>query len=417
MRRVVVTGIGLLTPVGNTKEESWSALLEGKSGVAITTGYDPEVYKTKISGEVKNFNPEDHHISAKAAKRMDPFEQFALAASYEAMIDSGLDKYDYDPTKAGTSIGVGFGGIHTFEKQHTPLAKDPQKAPRRISPFMIPMLIANMGSGIVSIEFNLKGPQFSPVAACASGTYGVIEGFRAIKEGIADIMVSGGAESAVSPMGTGGFMTMKALSTRNDEPEKASRPFDKDRDGFVPGEGAGILVLEELEHAKKRGAKIYAEITGYGSTSDAFHITQPAPEGEGAFRAMKMALEIANAKPEEIDYINAHGTSTYFNDLNETKAIKNLLGKHAYEIKVNSTKSMTGHLLGAAGGVEAVVTALSIYHGKVHPTINRETPDPECDLDYVVNGAENLEIKKALSNSFGFGGVNGVLLMEKYEGD
>ncbi len=417
MCRVVVTGIGIISPVGKNREETWNSLLEGRNGVSFIESFDPEHFKTKIAAEIKDFNPEDHGIEKKQIRRLDRFQQFAIAASGEAMKDSGMKETDYDPYRSGVSIGVGFGGLHTFETEHKKFVENPEKAPRRISPFSIPMMIANLGSGLVSIEHNMKGPQHCPVAACASGTYGVIEGFRTIKEGLADVMITGGAEAAISPIGTGGFMTMKALSKRNDAPEKASRPFDRDRDGFVPGEGAGILILEELEHAKKRGAKIYCEMTGFGASSDAHHITQPSPGGEGAVRAMKNAIESAGISPEKINYINAHGTSTPFNDKSESQAIRTVFGKHTDSIAVNATKSMVGHLLGAAGGLEAAVTALSIKNSVIHKTRNLENPGEGCDLDFVPEGKRNLSIRAALCNSFGFGGVNGVIVFESYNGE
>ncbi len=411
MRRVVVTGLGVLSPVGNSVEETWNALLEGKNGIAPIQSFDVSNFGTKIAGELKGFDPENHGMDKKEARRLDLFSQYGLAVAKEAIDDCGIDLETLDKERAGVSLGVGFGGIKTFQDEHEKLMN---KGPRRVSPFMVPMMIANMGAGNISIKYGLKGPQYNPVAACASGTFGIGEAFRAIKEGIADFMVAGGAEAAVHEMGIAGFITMKALSTRNDEPEKASRPFDKDRDGFVPGEGAGVLILEEYEHAKKRGAKIYAEVAGYGVSSDAYHITQPAPEGDGPRRAMEYAIKSAGITPDKVDYINAHGTSTYFNDMNETKAIKYLFGDHAKNLKVNSTKSMTGHLLGAAGGLEGAVTVLSIYHQKVHPTRNLETPDEGCDLDYVAGSAQDHKIEYALSNSLGFGGVNGVVLFKKF---
>ncbi len=411
MRRVVITGIGSISPVGNSAAETWQALLEGRSGIGPITQFDATNFATRIAGEVKNFSPTAHGIEEKEAKRLDRYQQFALATSLEAVRDSGIDFEKEDRERTGASYGIGFGGIISFEAEH---AKFLQQGPRRISPFIIPQLIANLGPGYISIRFGLKGPQFCPVAACATGTFGVIEGFRVIREGVADIMVTGGCEAAISTMSVGGFCAMKALSTRNEEPTKASRPFDKDRDGFVPGEGGAALILEELEHAKARGAKIYAEVLGWGSSSDAFHITQPAPGGEGAYRAMKYALASAGIKPEEVQYVNAHGTSTPFNDKLETAAIKQLFGDHARKLKINSTKSMTGHLLGGAGSLEAAVTALSIHHQKIHGTMNYETPDPECDLDYTPNKAQELAITCAMSNAFGFGGVNGVLVLAKY---
>lgn len=412
MRRVVVTGLGAVTPVGNSVDDMWESLLAGKSGITEITHFDTEKFSTKLAGEVKNFNTEEKGLSQKDAKRLDLFEKFAITAAFEAVQDAGLDSYEFDKERAGVSIGVGFGGIKSFEENNAALLTS---GPRRVSPFMITQMIANMGPGYVSMHLGFKGPQSCPVAACASGTYGVIDAFRYIREGVADVMVAGGAESAVSPMGVAGFMNMRALSKRNDDPQRASRPFDKDRDGFVPAEGAGILVLEELEHAKSRGAKIYAEVVGYGATSDAHHITQPAPRGEGGRRAMAMALKSAGIKPEDVAYINAHGTSTPFNDKFETMAIKDLFGDHAKNLKINSTKSMVGHMLGAAGGVEAIVLALSIYHQKVHQTANFEDGGEECDLDYVPGAPVSLPIRYALSNSLGFGGVNGVVAMKKFE--
>ena len=411
MRRVVITGIGIVSPVGNSAAATWNGLIEGKSGIAPITQFDATNFSTRIAGEVKDFKPTEHGIDEKEAKRLDRYQHFCLATAIEAVRDSGIDLDKEDRERAGASIGIGFGGIISFEEEH---AKYMQNGPRRISPFIIPQMIANLGPGYVSIRFGLKGPQACPVAACATGTFGVIEGYRLIKDGVADIMVSGGVEAAISPMSVGGFCSMKALSTRNDEPTKASRPFDKGRDGFVPAEGGAALVLEELEHAKARGAKIYAEVVGWGSSSDAYHVTQPAPGGEGAFRAMKYALASAGIKPEQVQYVNAHGTSTPFNDKLETAAIKQLFGDHAKKLKISSTKSMSGHLLGGSGSFEAAVTALSIHHGKVHGTMNHETPDPECDLDYVPNKAQDLDIRYAISNSFGFGGVNGVLVLAKY---
>jgi 3-oxoacyl-[acyl-carrier-protein] synthase II len=411
MVRVVVTGFGVISPVGNSVEKTWRNLLAGKSGIDFITNFDTENFLTKIAGEIKNFNPTEHGLDAKEARRMDRYSQYATAATEEALKDSRLDLSVLDPTRVGVALGVGYGGIMTFEAEHQKMIK---KGPKRISPFMIPMMIANIGAGNISIKYGLKGPQFCPVAACASGTYGIIDGFRAIKDGIADVMVAGGAEAAVSPLCVGGFNSMKALSTANDEPSKASRPFDKERTGFVPGEGSGIMILERLDHAKKRGATIYAEVVGFGLSSDANHITQPAPGGEGGYRAMKMAIDIAGIQSDEIDYINAHGTSTPYNDKMETVAIKTLFGDHARDIKINSTKSMTGHLLGGSGGLEGVVTALSIHHQKLHPTINCENFDPDCDLDYVRDGAEDFPIRYALSNSFGFGGINGVVAFGRY---
>ncbi len=412
MRRVVVTGVGAVSPVGNTAPETWENLLAGKSGIAVISHFDVEKYTAKLAGEIKGFDAVERGLNPKDAKRMDRFEQYAAVASMEALRDAELEGVELDWERAGVCIGVGFGGIHSFEEGHTTLY---EKGPRRVSPFLITRMIPNLGPGYVSLLFGFKGPQSCPVAACASGTYGVIDAYRYIKEGSADVMVAGGAEAAVEPMGISGFMNMRALSTRNDEPEKASRPFDKDRDGFIPAEGAGIVILEELEHAKKRGANIYAELVGYGVSSDAYHITQPAPNGEGGGRAMKMALATAGIAPEDVDYINAHGTSTPMNDKFESAAIKAVFGGHAYKLKISSTKSMVGHMLGAAGGLEAVVLALSIHNQKVHQTANFEQGDEMCDLDYVPGGPQSLSIRYALSNSFGFGGINGVIAMKKFE--
>lgn len=410
-RRVVITGLGAVSPVGIGVEAFWNGLLEGKSGINVITAFDASDFPVKIAGEVKNFDP-TLAGDKKTIRHMGRYSQFAVAAAKMAMDDAGLDMAKEDPNMAGTVIGTGIGGINTMEET---IVRIQEKGPAKVNPFAIPMMIANMASGQVSITLGLQGPVLTDVTACASGTNAIGLAARTIKYGDADIMVAGGTEAAVSPTPMAGFAAMKALSSRDCPPEEASCPFDARRDGFVLGEGSGILILEELEHAKKRGAHIYAEICGYGSNGDAYHITAPKPGGEVAYICMEKALKDAGIKPEEVDYINAHGTSTHLNDLNETSAIKELLGKHAYEIPVNSTKSMTGHLLGAAGAIEAVVCALSIEHNKVHPTINLKEKDPECDLDYVAEGARDVKINVAMSNSFGFGGHNAVIVMRRYE--
>ncbi len=411
-KRVVVTGIGAVTPVGCGKEAFWEALLAGKSGISRISRFDASEYATQIAGEIKDFDVAQYGVDKKEARRMDRSSQFALAAAKLAVDDSGLNLEEENRDRIGTIVGSGIGGMETLHDLYEGLF---DKGPNRVSPFVVPMMIGNMAAGRVSIQFGLYGPCSCVVTACASGTNAVGDAFRVIQRGDADVMVAGGCEAAVSPGAVAGFAAMKAMSTRNDDPEHASRPFDAERDGFVMGEGAGILILEELEHAKKRGAHIYAEIVGYGSNADAYHITAPAPEGEKAQVCMALALADAGVKPEEVDYINAHGTSTGLNDKNETMAIKALFGDHAKKIAVNSTKSMTGHLLGAAGAIEAIVLALSIENGKVHPTINLTHPDPELDLDYVAEGARELPVKYALSNSFGFGGHNATLLFRRYE--
>lgn len=411
-RRVVITGLGVVSPVGNGKEEFWNNLLAGKPGVGPITQFDATDFPVRIAGEVKDFDPVALAGDRKTVRHMDRYTQFAVAAAKMAVADAKLDMTKEDPDMAGTLIGTGIGGIHVMEDTILQIEK---RGPGKVNPFAIPMMIANMASGQVSITLGLRGPVLTDVTACASGTNSIGLAARLIKYGDADIMVAGGAEAAVSKAPMAGFAAMKALSSRDCPPEEASCPFDAGRDGFVLGEGSGVLVLEELEHAKKRGAHIYAELAGYGSNGDAYHITAPRPGGELAYLCMEKALKDAHTKPEEVDYINAHGTSTHLNDLNETSAIKALLGKHAYEIPVNSTKSMTGHLLGAAGAIEAVVCALSIENNKVHPTINLKERDPECDLDYVTEGARDVKINVAMSNSFGFGGHNAVIVMRRYE--
>ena len=408
-RRVVVTGLGVISPAGSNVETFWQNLISGKSFISRITKFDVSDYPVQIAAEAKDFNPEDY-LDRKELRKTDEFVQFAYAASKQAIDMAGLDIEKIDKNRAGIIIGSGIGGIKTIEKQHELLLS---KGPKRISPFFVAMEIINMAAGYVSIKLQFKGPNIAVVTACATGTHSIGEAFRTIKYGDADIMLAGGTESAITPLGIAGFAAAKALSTRNDEPEKASRPFEKNRDGFVMGEGAGILLLEEYEHAKRRGAEILAEIVGYGTSGDAYHITAPAPEGEGAARAIQNALRDAGISPEEIDYINAHGTSTKFNDLFETMAIKKTLGNHAYEVKVSSIKSMIGHLLGAAGGVEAVSCVMTLKTGIIPPTINYEEPDPECDLDYVPNRAIEYPVKYVLKNSFGFGGTNACLIFKK----
>lgn len=409
-RRVVITGIGTVSPIGTGKDEFFSSLKEGKSGVSEITKFDTGDIPVKIAAEVKDFNAEDF-MSKKDAKRMDLFSQYAVAAASLAIDDSELDLESIDKERFGVIIGSGIGGMATFEDQMDVYRK---KGARRVSPFFIPMMIINMASGHIGIQFGAKGPNETVVTACASSTHALGDAFEVIRRGDADILVSGGTEASITEMAISGFASMKALSTRNGEPEKASRPFDRDRDGFVMGEGAGMMILEELEHAKKRGAKIYAEVVGYGMSCDANHITTPAENGEGANRAMRLALKKAGLEPEAIDYINAHGTSTHYNDLYETAAIKDLFGDHAYKLKISSSKSMTGHLLGAAGGIEACVCALAVSNDFIPPTINYENKDEECDLDYVPNEGINQEVNYALSNSMGFGGQNASIILAKY---
>lgn len=412
MRRVVVTGMGIVSPCGNNLQDNWNNITNGVSGIDRITRFDITDFPAKIAGEVKDLNPEDY-VDKKDAKRYDLFLIYAIAATKMAMEDSGLKINDDISERVGVMVGAGMGGLLTIEKYHQALMEG---GPRKVSPFFIPYSIVNMAPGLISMEYGVKGPNLSVVTACATSTHNIGEAFECILRGDADVMIAGGAEGTITPLAIGGFCAMKALSTRNEEPTKASRPFDKDRDGFVMGEGAGILLLEELEFAKKRGAKIYAEIVGYGLGSDAYHMTQPAPEGEGAYRCMKMAIADAKISPDDIDYINAHGTSTYYNDLFETIAIKKLFGERAYKIPISSTKSMTGHLLGAAGAVEAIYTIMAIKDSIVPPTLNYETPDGECDLDYVPNKARKVNsIRYAMSNSFGFGGTNASLVFKKFE--
>jgi len=409
---VVVTGLGVISPVGDNKEDFWSSLSRGKSGVGKLTHFEANAYDSRIAGQVNDFDP-NLRLGKKEVRRMDRFAQFALVASLDAVEDARLNIEEEDINRIGVLIGSGIGGISTIEKQHSVLL---EKGPAKISPFFIPMLIVNMASGQVSITLGVKGPNSCVATACASASHAIGDSYRIIQRGEAEVMIAGGAEAAITPLGVGGFCAMKALSTRNDEPEKASRPFDKTRDGFVMGEGAGIIVLENLEHALKRGARIYGEVVGYGMSGDACHITAPAPEGEGAARSMELALKDADLKPESVDYINAHGTSTPLNDKFETMAIKTVFGEYAKKVAISSTKSMTGHLLGAAGGVELIVCLLAMEKNLIPPTINYEYPDPECDLDYVPNQARKAEVKVAVSNSLGFGGHNATLLVRRYEG-
>ena len=410
-KRVVITGLGCVTPVGTGKDDFWVNIKSGVSGIDKITRFDYTNYQTQIAGEVKDFTPE-YYISKKELKKMDRFTQFAMVASKLAVADSELDLNNIDVNRMGTVIGTGIGGVETIEAQHKNLL---EKGNRRVSPFFIPMMIGNMAAGQVAIEFGAKGPSTNICTACASGTNSVGDAFKIIQRGDADIMIAGGTEAAVAEFAVAGFCNMKAMSTNNDNPQKASRPFDKDRDGFVMGEGCGILILEELESAIKRNAKIYAEIVGYGMTSDAYHITTPAENGEGAARSMQMAINDAGIEPEKIDYINAHGTSTYYNDLYETMAIKSVFGENAKNVSISSTKSMTGHLLGASGAIEAIVCALAIKNNFVPPTINLENPGEGMDLDYTPNKGKERTINYALSNSLGFGGHNATIVLKKYE--
>jgi 3-oxoacyl-[acyl-carrier-protein] synthase II len=410
-RRVVVTGMGMVSPLGTGVDKTWQALIQGKSGVARITKFDPTGFDTQIAAEVKDFVPENF-MDKKELRRTDIFIQYAMASAAMALEDSQLKITPANADRVGVVVGAGLGGLTTIEAYHRVLL---EKGPSRISPFFIPMLIVNEAPGQISMRFGAKGPNTSVVTACATGNHNIGDAWRIIERGDADAVIAGGVEATITPLAVSGFNAMKALSTRNQEPEKASRPFDKNRDGFVIGEGSGIIILEELQQALDRGAKIYAEIIGYGLTGDAYHITAPAPEGEGAARCMAMTLKSAGIQPEEVDYINAHGTSTEYNDLYETMAIKTVFKEHAKRLAISSTKSMIGHLLGGAGGVEAIFTILTIYAGIIPPTINYETPDPGCDLDYVPNIARKAEVRVALSNSFGFGGTNAVLAFKKFE--
>jgi 3-oxoacyl-[acyl-carrier-protein] synthase II len=410
LRRVVVTGIGLITPTGKNKDENWDNIKNGRSGIGKITHFDASRHASQIAGEIKNYDP-NQYFDRKDLRKFDPFIQFALIAAEEAVKDSGLDLNAIDKEKAGVYIGSGIGGIQTIETNKEILM---QKGPDRISPFFLPSCISNLAAGQVSIKFGFKGPNLANCTACATGTHAIGDSMRIIQRGEADIMLAGGAEYPITPLGVAGFTAMRALSTRNDQPEKASRPFDKNRDGFVIGEGSAILVLESLEHAYNRGARIYAEVYGYGFTGDAYHMTAPDPNADGAYRAMKMAVADAQLKPEDIVYINAHGTSTELNDKLETHAIKRLFGEHAYKVAISSTKSMTGHMLGATGSAEAAFTIMAMNNSFIPPTINYETPDEECDLNYTPNQGISKEIPYALSNSFGFGGTNASLLLKKF---
>lgn len=412
-RRVVITGIGMISPLGVGTEQNWQALLAGRPGIGSITKFDATNFATRIAGEVKDFDPTTW-MTGRDARSMDVFIQFAVAAGAMAVEDSGLKIEGEFAERVGVFVGAGLGGITTIERTHDTLN---EKGPRHgVSPFFVPGIIINLAPGQISIRHGAKGPNYSHVSACSTGTHAIGDAMRLIKHGYADAMICGGTEATITPLGVGGFNAARALSTNNDDPAGASRPFDKDRDGFVMAEGAGIIVLEELEHAKARGAKIYAEMLGYAANSDAHHITAPAPEAEGAQRCMKLALADATLNPEGIDYINAHGTSTKMNDMNESIAVKKVFGDHARKVMVSSTKSMTGHMLGAAGGIETAICALTVSRGVVPPTINYTTPDPDCDLDYVPNTAREVPVKTALSNSFGFGGTNACLILGRYTG-
>ncbi|CAM3725191.1 beta-ketoacyl-ACP synthase II [Corallococcus soli] len=405
----------MISALGTGTEKNWQALLAGQSGIGAVTRFDPGKIDARIAGEVKDFQPEQF-IDRREVRRMDLFAQYAMAAADMAVKESGLPigpdaPHGYDPERVGVIVGSGIGGISSLEEQHR---KGLEKGFDRLSPFFIIQMIVNMAPGLISMRYNCKGPNWAPVSACATSAHAIGEAWKSIRLGETDAAIAGGAEAAITPLGMGGFSVMKALSTRNDDPAGSSRPFDKDRDGFVMGEGAGIVVLEELESAKKRGANILAEIVGYGANSDAYHVTQPAPEGEGAARCMRLALQSARLRPEEVGYINAHGTSTPFNDANETKALKAVFGDHARKLAVSSTKSMTGHMLGAAGGAEAVVSVRVLTHNVLPPTINQTTPDPDCDLDYVPNQAREARVDAVMSNSFGFGGTNAVLVFKRF---
>lgn len=409
-KRVVITGLGVISPVGIGRDRFWTGLTEGHSGIGPVTSFEAGGFATRIAGEVSDFCPENY-IEKKEIKRMDRFTQFAVAATKMALEDSGLDLEKEDLNRVGVVMGTGIGGMATFESQTRVLF---EKGPNRVSPFFVPMMIANMAAGQISIITGAKGPNYTIVNACATGTNAAGDAFHLLRRGAADIVITGGAEASITPLTFAGFNAMKAMSTRNEEPTRASRPFDRDRDGFVLGEGAGILILETEDHARKRGAEIYAEFKGYGSTADAYHITAPAPEGVGAAKAMEQALREAKMSPGEIAYINAHGTSTELNDKFETTAIKSVFGDYAYQLPVSSTKSMTGHLLGAAGAIELIACVLAICKNVIPPTINYENPDPECDLDYVPNNSRELKVETALSNSLGFGGHNASVIVKKY---
>jgi 3-oxoacyl-[acyl-carrier-protein] synthase II len=411
MVRVVVTGVGAVAPNGIGIESFWQNIIHGVSGIAPITRFDASKHDVRIAGEVKGFDPL-LWLEKKEVRKMDRFIHYAVAAAQMAYDDSGLKVTDDNCERIGVFVGTGMGGIPALEESHKVLL---EKGPGRISAFFIPSIITNLASGQISMRFGMKGPNSCVCTACATGNHAIGDSFRIIQRGDADVMLAGGAEAVITPLTIGGFCSMKALSTRNDEPTRASRPFDKDRDGFVMGEGSGLMVLESLDHARRRSARIYAEIVGYGMSADAYHITQPAPEGEGAVRSMRLTLADAKVEPSQVDYINAHGTSTPAGDVNETLAIKTVFNEHARSLAISSTKSMTGHLLGAAGGIESVITVLAIHHGLLPPTINHDTPDPECDLDYVPNAARRADVRYALTNSFGFGGTNASLLFRKFE--
>ena len=411
-RRVVITGMGLVTPVGTGVETSWNAVVQGESGIGRITSFDTSHYPCHIAAEVKDFDPLAY-VDKKEAKRMDRFTQFALASATMAVDAAGLRINEENAPRCGCLLGVGFGGMATLERNHASLLR---AGPQRISPFFVPMLIANMAAGHVCMRFGLRGPNSCVTTACAAGTHAIGEAYKIIQRGDADMMLSGGCEAAITPLAVGGFCAMRALSTRNDAPQQASRPFDKGRDGFVMGEGAGVLVLEELQQAQRRGATIYAEIVGYGMSADAYHMTQPDPEARGVALCLQQALHDAGVAPQEVEYINAHGTSTPYNDKYETLAVKKVFGEHAYRLAMSSTKSMTGHLLGGAGGIEGVFTTLALYHGVLPPTMNWETPDADCDLDYVPNAARATPVQLAMSTSLGFGGTNACVIFKKYPG-
>ena len=408
-RRVVVTGLGMVSPVGNTVTESWANILAGKSGIGPITAFDATAFSVRIGGGIKNFDP-TQYISAKDIRKMDPFIHYGMAAGVQAVEDAGIEITEENAERIGVVIGSGIGGLPGIEKGYAAFLDG---GPRKISPFFVPSNIINMISGNLSIKYGFKGPNYAIVSACATGAHSIGDAARMIEYGDTDIMVAGGAEMATSPTGIGGFASAKALSTRNDEPERASRPWDMDRDGFVLADGAGVMVLEEYEHARQRGARIYAELVGYGANSDAYHMTAPSPGGEGAARCMRIALKSAGLNLDQVQYINAHGTSTPFGDKAETEAVKAVFGDHAYKLVMSSTKSMVGHMLGAAGGVEAIFSVLAIRDQVAPPTINLDTPDPECDLDYAPNQARRMHIDVAISNSFGFGGTNGTLIFKR----
>ena len=410
LRRVVITGVGAVTPVGNSAEEFWAALIQGKSGIGPITRFDASPLPTKIAGELKGFDPL-RYMDKKDDRKFDPFLKYAIACAAMAVEDAGLNVERVDRTRFGVLVGSGIGGITTLLETHKILL---EKGPDRVSPFFIPMLIVNMASGLISMRFGARGPNSSIVTACATGNHAIGDAMKIIQRNDADIMIAGGSEAIILPLTFAGFCQMKAMSTRNDDPGRASRPFDATRDGFVCGEGGGLLVLESLDHALGRDARIYAEVVGYGMTGDAYHMTAPDPEADGAARAMTLAMKDAEVEPSAVSYINAHGTSTPYNDKSETMAIKRVFGEHARKLAVSSTKSMTGHLIGAAGGIEAIATALAIHHGILPPTINYETPDPDCDLDYVPNQARKQDVEVALSNAFGFGGTNATIVLRKY---